>query len=254
MLAGILIATAAGAKPVPHNSIGEVISLQGKVIAKGINGQERILTAKSPVYINDSIETSEKAKLQMRMTDDSILSQGENSSLILDNFVYSPESTNNVNCLMTLTKGAFRVITGKIAALKPEQFNVKTRMATIGIRGCDLAFRVDATGNAKVYVLDLPKNHHIVVEPTEVALAKKKSEAKVPLLAAKAETAVADQAEQIGQELAEEASTTRAAGRSYRMQVNTAGTFVDVRESGEIAPPVEYDRKDLEDLLWATTL
>ncbi|OGV57642.1 MAG: hypothetical protein A2283_02850 [Lentisphaerae bacterium RIFOXYA12_FULL_48_11] len=59
-------------------------------------------------------------------------------------------------------KGVFRVVTGKITKINPERFRVRTKMATIGIRGCDVGFFVTEQ-SANVYVISLKGKESITV-------------------------------------------------------------------------------------------
>jgi hypothetical protein len=71
--------------------------------------------------------------------------------MTIDEYVYTPGGKKS-NCALRFVRGVFRVITGQITKLNPERFRVKTRMATIGIRGCDLGFTVTELAE-DVYVI-----------------------------------------------------------------------------------------------------
>jgi hypothetical protein len=57
------------------------------------------------------------------------------------------------------------VVTGAITDSNPNRFKVKMRMATIGIRGCDLAFKSDGT-QEDAYVLDLGNMKSVQIATT----------------------------------------------------------------------------------------
>lgn len=144
--------------------IGMVLALQGTASAVGTDGQTRELALKGPIYLKDKVVTAAGAKLQIIFDDDSVISQGEKSEMLIDEYVYSPAKKEDNNLSVKLTKGAFRVITGKITKLNPERFKVRTRMATIGIRGCDLGFTVTQVGD-HIYVIALDgMNETITIE------------------------------------------------------------------------------------------
>lgn len=145
------------------SSIGRVIAIQGQAIVIGIDGNTRRLRLKSPIFLNDKIATQTGSKIQIMFEDDSIISQGEKSEMVIDEYVYTPKDEEKVNSSFKLVKGIFRMVTGKITDLNPERFKVRTRMATIGIRGCELAFRIHK-GKEIVYVLDLPEGDSILIE------------------------------------------------------------------------------------------
>jgi len=143
-------------------SIGSIVALTGQATITGVDGEFRMLKLKSPVFLNDKITTGKGSKVQIMFDDDSVLSQGEASEMTIDNYVYSPEKKNS-NCSLKLAKGVFRVITGKITELNPDRFKVRTRMATIGIRGCELGFSL-RRDKEDIYILELPKGKSIVIQ------------------------------------------------------------------------------------------
>ena len=147
------------------DAIGVIISIQGDAAAINAAGQERKLELKGPVFVSDKIVTRAHARLQIMFNDDSIIAQGENGEMTIDAYVYNPKSKADNQTGLSMVKGVLRVITGKITDLNPERFKVKTRMATIGIRGCELGFRIDNSGE-QVYIIRLPNDRTIVVERT----------------------------------------------------------------------------------------
>ncbi|TFH13854.1 MAG: hypothetical protein E4H02_11000, partial [Lentisphaerales bacterium] len=144
-------------------AVGSVIVLEGTVVVVNENAKPAKLQLKSPVYINDRIKTGPNSRLQILFDDDSVISQGENSELIVDEYIYSPKNKEEVRCSVRIAKGIFRVLTGKITDMNPKRFRVQTRLATIGIRGCDLGFMVD-DDSEDVLVLGLPEGKSILIE------------------------------------------------------------------------------------------
>ena len=55
------------------------------------------------------------------------------------------------------------MVTGKITKLNPEKFEVRTKMATIGIRGCDLGFRVEEK-KENIYVIALHEDEGVKIK------------------------------------------------------------------------------------------
>jgi len=146
-----------------HHSVGSVASIQGKVIATSTMGKERILGMSDPIFPGDTIVSETGGRIQITFSDNSVISQGENSEMTIDEYVYSETSAKDSRFGMGLAKGMFRLVTGKIADLNPDRFKVKTKMATIGIRGCVLAFNI-RPDSEDVYVIDLPKGDSVIVQ------------------------------------------------------------------------------------------
>jgi len=153
--------------------IGRVIALEGQAQAVSTDGAKRQLALKSPVHRGDTVTTSPASKLQISFLDDSIISMGEKGLMVMDQYVYSDDDAKkeNVNCVVSAAKGVFRVVTGQITKLNPERFTVRTRLATIGIRGCDMGLRL-GEWEERFYVLTLPVDHSVLVswfKPGEIS-------------------------------------------------------------------------------------
>jgi len=152
-----LVETSFAADPV-----GTIVSLSGKATATAKDATVRSLELKSPVMLNDKIKTEAGASLQMMFLDDSVLSLGEKSEMTIDEYVYNPKDKEDNKCMLNLTKGVFRAVTAKITAINPDRFRVKTKFATIGIRGCEVGFIITEK-EENIYVLSLPDGKSIVI-------------------------------------------------------------------------------------------
>ena len=144
---------------------GHIVALQGTATAVGADGTTRALAIKSPIFMQDRIATGAGSRLQIMFTDDSVISQGEKSEMVIDEYVFSSGKKQDNACSVSLAKGLFRVVTDKITKLNPDRFKVKTKMATIGIRGCDLGFSV-SPGEEHVYVIMLQGREKVIVDRT----------------------------------------------------------------------------------------
>ena len=159
----LLVCIVSAAPVLAADPAGTIIALSGSATATLPNNKPRQLALKSPIYLNDRVATRTGSKLQIMFNDDSIISQGENSEITIDEYMYSPKDKAAVNCSVKIVKGLFRMVTGKITDINPDRFRVQTRTATIGIRGCDLGFKV--LGDVEdVYILYLPEGKAIVVQ------------------------------------------------------------------------------------------
>lgn len=123
-----LAAASARAEPA-----GIVTRLQGMAEA-GPAGQFTPLGLGSPVEIGWELRTGEGARLEIRFADDTRLTLGENTLMIVDAFVYRPMLLSG-DVSFGYVKGAFLVVSGGIASLPGKPLKVTTPVATIGIRG-----------------------------------------------------------------------------------------------------------------------
>ncbi|MEA1918685.1 MAG: FecR family protein [Campylobacterota bacterium] len=104
-------------------------------------GESHALLSGSVLQENDAIITQEDAKVQLIMKDETIITIGPNSHFELDSYIFEDNAQSTLN--LRLQRGFFRAITGKIGKLAPERFKIRTKSATIGIRGTDFAAYVD---------------------------------------------------------------------------------------------------------------
>ncbi|MCG8617610.1 MAG: FecR domain-containing protein, partial [Desulfobacterales bacterium] len=147
--------------PDNYPSAGKVIQSHG--IAMAENGSEiRALSVGSDIYPGDTLITQASSGLEVEFTDDTALSQGENSRIKVDTYVYNPEIPTDSDLLLQMTRGVFRTVTGEIAAQNPDQFKLKSPLATLGIRGTTIVsdvggltekHGVEAIGVGKVLVI-----------------------------------------------------------------------------------------------------
>ncbi|HIC44326.1 MAG TPA: hypothetical protein EYO73_08605, partial [Sulfurimonas sp.] len=114
-----------------NTSIGKITALKGIAeIRQGTNVKSAQLG--SELVRHDNIITKEKTKVQVIFEDETIITIGENSHFSIDEYI-TDGSDSEVK--LSLFKGAMRAITGKIGQANPGKFKVKTKTATIGIRG-----------------------------------------------------------------------------------------------------------------------
>ncbi len=120
--------------------IGSIGAYQGKA---SLLREEETLGVSSGMVLqeNDAIITQEKSKVQLIMKDETIITIGPSSHFEIDSYRFESKAQNTLS--MQLRHGFFRAITGKIGKIAPERFKIRTKSATIGIRGTDFAAYID---------------------------------------------------------------------------------------------------------------
>jgi hypothetical protein len=119
----------------------------GKIIAK--RGDVQILrnTKYIPANIGtallekDSVVSKSNAKAQILFKDETIVTIGKDAVFKIDEYLF--EQGKEPKITMSFAKGAFRSITGKIGKIAPKKFKLKTKTATMGIRGTQILFKTD---------------------------------------------------------------------------------------------------------------
>ena len=86
-----------------------------------------------PVVYEERVTTDRGGQTQIVFLDQSMMSVGPNSDLLVDRFVYDPER-NTGELAMSATRGVFRYIGGRLSKLDG-RVSLRTPTAAIGIRG-----------------------------------------------------------------------------------------------------------------------
>ena len=84
----------------------------------------------------DELRTGADGSVGVTMSDNSILSAGPNSSLVLDRYAFDA-TTHQGRFDSSLRQGTLAVISGKIAKQSPEAMTVRTPAAILGVRGTE---------------------------------------------------------------------------------------------------------------------
>ena len=123
--------------------IGSVDAIKGTATVIRADGTEEPLEAGSQIYENDTIVTGADSALGVLFVDDSTMSMGGDARLVVDQMVYD-DSTQTGNQLFDVVQGAFVFASGHIGKASPEDVEVRTPVATIGIRGTKYGVDVGA--------------------------------------------------------------------------------------------------------------
>jgi hypothetical protein len=95
-------------------------------------GSTQTITIGARVVHKEHIHTSPSGGVQLLFLDKSSLSIAPNTSIVIDEFVYDPDSGKG-HMLTTLTEGALRYVGGALS--HQGEATIQTSNATIGIRG-----------------------------------------------------------------------------------------------------------------------
>ena len=90
----------------------------------------------TPVHANDTVSTGAKGRLQITFRDQTNLSLGENASVVIDRYVFDPDASVG-EASLNVTKGAFRLATGRLSEMTNKHIVVSTPFAAAAVRGTD---------------------------------------------------------------------------------------------------------------------
>ncbi len=145
-----------------NTSIGTIVSATGHVFLETESGLTALAKgdtiAKGAVII-----TQNDGQVEIKFEDDTVLSQAENSRIRIDDYVYDQEDATASRFLLDMAQGTLRTVTGKIAVQNPDEFKVKSPLATIGIRGTEFWVISDEHGD-RAYLGEIASGHIMVVQ------------------------------------------------------------------------------------------
>jgi hypothetical protein len=139
--------------------IGRVVTAKGAVTIEHVNavvvqaalsnrpGQAKVGDA---IYLGDIVATGGDGRVGITFTDGTAFDLSSNARMAMTEFVYDPNSTTN-STLLSLTKGTFTFVAGKIA--KSGDMKVDTPVATMGIRGTTPRVEISDDGSVKFSTL-----------------------------------------------------------------------------------------------------
>jgi hypothetical protein len=87
---------------------------------------------------NDRVKTDASGAVEIKFIDDTMLTVSPNSEVVLDKMLFDGDRAKNVT--LRVTKGALRFVTGNSAH---EAYQIKTPVATIGVRGTVIDISLD---------------------------------------------------------------------------------------------------------------
>ena len=103
------------------------------------------------VFSYNTVKTG-KGKVAIGFIDDTRVDITEHSKLIIDEFVYDP-NTKTGSLSLKAALGTIRYASGQIAKTSPTNVQIKTPTATIGVRGTDFTMTVDEIGSSTIILL-----------------------------------------------------------------------------------------------------
>jgi hypothetical protein len=145
-----------------EGKIGVAAAVQNEVF-----GNSQPLSNGSGVFANERIRTGETGTTQLQFIDETNLAVGPKSEVVLDRFVYNPDHGKG-NVVVQTGRGVFRFVSG---SQDPTSYQIKTPVATIGVRGTifelingnGFSAIVQVEGNTIVQILATGQN--LVVQP-----------------------------------------------------------------------------------------
>ena len=133
------------------STIGNVV-LQKGVTSVERKGTESDLNLDSDIMFMDNVKTG-KGEIGITFIDDTNVAVSSQSSLIIDDFVYDPNSAKGSKLVLKIALGTVRYASGNIAKLSKQNVDIRTPTARIGVRGTAFSMTVDEIGQSLIILL-----------------------------------------------------------------------------------------------------
>lgn len=162
LLSGQALSQNAPTQPAVQNAsitpIGKVVTAAGSVSIEHVSavvvqaslGQSGAAKVGDSVYLGDVVSTGSDGRVGISFTDGTAFDLSPNARMVMNEFIYDPNSKSN-SSLLSLTKGTFTFVAGKIA--KSGDMKVNTPVATMGIRGTTPRVEIADDGSVKFSTL-----------------------------------------------------------------------------------------------------
>ena len=162
---------------------GKVLFASGKVTVKSKRHSHTELKRGSKVWPGDVVMTGKDASVQIRAGDGSFISLKENTKLVIAVHKHTGPIERQRSSL-ELVKGGMRAVTGLIGKNKPDNFRIKARGSTIGIRGTEFVVQIcdkQECNQAKAGEKKVPAKSGVYVGVVTGAITVEKNKKKVEL-------------------------------------------------------------------------
>ena len=131
-------------------SIGNVDKLEGKGVIDR-NKTDITLEQELPIEQYDTVKTG-NGKVGILFIDDTRVDVTQHSKLIIDEFVYDP-NTKKGKLNLSAKLGTIKYASGQIAKTSRQDIVITTPTATIGVRGTDFSMTIDELGGSTIILL-----------------------------------------------------------------------------------------------------
>lgn len=122
-------------------AIGSVQKAKGTVVVER-QGQTLPVQPGLKIWMNDTLRTGTDGVISVVFQDQTVLSLGPESALLIDEYIFAPKQ-GKFSIVLKMFKGTAIYLSGLISKLAPDSARFETPSASVGIRGTKFAVRVD---------------------------------------------------------------------------------------------------------------
>jgi len=134
-----------------YGAIGNVVQHKGNASVER-SGEKTDLKKGSDIEFKDNVRTG-KGDVGITFVDDTNVAVSAHSSLVIDEFIYDPNSKTGSKLVMNIALGTVRYASGNIAKLSNQNVDIRTPTARIGVLGTAFSMTVDEVGKSLIILL-----------------------------------------------------------------------------------------------------
>lgn len=124
----------------------------GMVTATAGGQSERELTKGDDIYDVDEVNTAYNGRVQMRFTDGGLVSLMPDTTFTVEEYLLGAGDGEDGALIFGLLRGGLRTVTGAIGKTKHDNYQLKTPVGTLGIRGTEFIVVIGPPGTLRVHV------------------------------------------------------------------------------------------------------
>jgi len=110
------------------------------------DGKKLAADVGTPVQVADRVRTGVDGAVGVTLRDNTLLSAGPNSLIVIDKFAYD-SVTQDGKMSVGVRKGTLAVASGRIAKRTPESVDFHTPTSILGVRGTEFVIEVEGEGD-----------------------------------------------------------------------------------------------------------
>ncbi len=134
-----VVATPALAEQLTAAGRIKVVSGSAFIVRDGVQTRAQVGQL---VFEADGLRTGADGSLGVTLKDDTRVSLGPDSEVLLKRFAYAP-ADGGLGLVINFVRGVAAYVSGQIAKLAPDAIRLETPAAIVGVRGTSLAIRVE---------------------------------------------------------------------------------------------------------------
>jgi len=143
-LATVFFLLSISGEATPANNSSRIGTVQKVSGTATVVRQGQTITAEIglELYQNDTLRTGRDGSMGVVFNDETRLSLGPESLLVIDEFVFAPRQ-GKFSIAIRMVKGTVAYLSGLITKLAPESTHIQTPTSSIGIRGTKFVAKVE---------------------------------------------------------------------------------------------------------------